>query len=224
LHQRTASMECKFRSVTALLRTSTYSNTLTEPDTIREMREEFVNGAQYGLELFRYRHWRCEARDRRGRRCKNYHPGHRFEHQFDPASGDADYEFGNKESTRPGHQCSWQPDRFKDELERQLHRLKSAEQARVTLTSVARRIGLLRVHSQRTCLACLSHSPTNMLPCQGVKHGICQTCLQQFSSRGQHESVLTIDRCPLGCAFDTGTWSIRVKPRAAGPRILALDG
>ncbi|KAF4460614.1 calcium-independent phospholipase A2 [Fusarium albosuccineum] len=39
-----------------------------------------------------------------------------------------------------------------------------------------------------------------------------------------HESLLTIDRCPLGCALRTGTWSIRVKPKAAGPRILTLDG
>lgn len=197
---------------------------LTGADTIRETRETFVNGAQFGLELFRNRHWRCEAVDRGGRRCKTRARGHRAEHQFDPYSGDAVYEYGNKASTKLGHQCSWNPDAFRDELEKQIHKLKNRDQAMDALASVARRIGLLRVHTQRTCMACLSNSPTNMLPCHGAKHGICQACLQRFARRGEHDAILKLHKCPLGCELETGEWNIRVKPRDAGPRILALDG
>ncbi|KAI5462890.1 hypothetical protein BGZ63DRAFT_402245 [Mariannaea sp. PMI_226] len=194
------------------------------PDIIQEARDNLVNEALRGLELFRNLHWRCEAQDRRRRRCKNYLPGHRSEHQFYLASGGERYEYGNRESMRRGHQCSWEPEHFKDDLWKQLSKLVNGEQSMNMLTRSAKRIGLLQVHSQRTCLMCLSHSPTNMLPCQGAKHGICQKCVHAFFHRGVHESVLTIDGCPLGCAFDTGTWSIRVKPQEAGPRILALDG
>ncbi|KAF5688686.1 calcium-independent phospholipase [Fusarium denticulatum] len=37
-------------------------------------------------------------------------------------------------------------------------------------------------------------------------------------------SILVIEHCPLGCALRTGTWSIRIKPEHAAPRVLSLDG
>ncbi|KAG7419804.1 Calcium-independent phospholipase A2-gamma [Fusarium oxysporum f. sp. rapae] len=37
-------------------------------------------------------------------------------------------------------------------------------------------------------------------------------------------SILVIEHCPLGCALRTGTWSIRIKPKHAAPRVLSLDG
>jgi hypothetical protein len=37
--------------------------------------------------------------------------------------------------------------------------------------------------------------------------------------------MIQVDRCPLGCALVTdSTWAVRVKPKAAAPRILCLDG
>ncbi|KAF4996592.1 hypothetical protein FDECE_12381 [Fusarium decemcellulare] len=182
-------------------------------ETRSKAKEALVNEAQYGLELFRLRHWRCEARDRSGkRRCKNYLPAHDQGHQFD------------SQKVLGVHKCSWKPQRFLEKLRREMGRLQSPAQAMEQLTSVARSIKLLEVQSQRTCLTCLSNCPTNMLPCRGIEHGICQACLERFSILGTGGSILRIDQCPLGCALKTGTWSVRIKPKAAGPRILALDG
>ncbi|KLP22787.1 calcium-independent phospholipase A2 [Fusarium fujikuroi] len=63
-----------------------------------------------------------------------------------------------------------------------------------------------------------------MLPCARFQHGICQTCLERFARQENGGSILVIEHCPLGCALRTGTWSIRIKPKNAAPRVLSLDG
>ncbi|PNP79394.1 hypothetical protein FNYG_07229 [Fusarium nygamai] len=55
-------------------------------------------------------------------------------------------------------------------------------------------------------------------------HGICQICLERFALQRNGGSILVIEHCPLGCALRTGTWSIRIKPKDAAPRVLSLDG
>ncbi|KAF7556928.1 hypothetical protein G7Z17_g1027 [Cylindrodendrum hubeiense] len=54
------------------------------PESIQKRKELLVEEARRGLECFRDRFWRCEAKDSTGqRRCKNYWEGHDKGHQFD---------------------------------------------------------------------------------------------------------------------------------------------
>ncbi|KAF5622001.1 calcium-independent phospholipase A2 [Fusarium sp. NRRL 52700] len=57
-----------------------------------------------------------------------------------------------------------------------------------------------------------------------LQHGVCQTCLERFALQRNGGSILVIEHCPLGCALRTGTWTIRIKPKDAAPRVLSLDG
>ncbi|MBE3046815.1 hypothetical protein IMZ48_30660 [Candidatus Bathyarchaeota archaeon] len=95
--------------------------------------------------------------------------------------------------------------------------------ARRKLADAAQAVGVSKVQSQRTCLACLSNCPTNTLPCRGVQHSICEPCIWRYM-RGHESSWAHLSQCPLGCELWTTPWKIRVKPKTAGSRVLALDG
>lgn len=122
------------------------------------------------------------------------------------------------------HVCRWDPDRFHELVWDELKRLKSKRAGMRRLAMLALETEIAEVSSQRTCLMCLSHCPTNMLPCRDRGHGICEDCLHRFADEVDYNPVLRLKRCPLGCAFTKRSWSIRVKPKTAGPRVLALDG
>ncbi|KAF7557012.1 hypothetical protein G7Z17_g1022 [Cylindrodendrum hubeiense] len=122
------------------------------------------------------------------------------------------------------HVCTWDMERFHDMLWEELRRSKNLDTAKRRLAALAKETEIIDVRSQRTCLTCLSHCPTNMLPCKDGNHGICRVCLHHFADLVDHTPILRLHRCPLGCAFTTGPWSIRVKPKTAGPRVLVLDG
>jgi hypothetical protein len=195
---------------------------LTKGDVRKATRDRLITEAQRGLQKFRWRHWRCEALDPQGRRrCQNYCNGHEKGHQF---KSDSTNRTVNNRGDKSSDRCSWHPDKFARRLREEIARSQRGGQAIKRLTSLARIIRLTELQSQRTCLTCLSNCPTNMLPCQRFQHGICQTCLERFARQTNGGSILVIGKCPLGCALKTGTWSIRIKPNAAGPRVLSLDG
>ncbi|KAF4964163.1 hypothetical protein FSARC_7892 [Fusarium sarcochroum] len=172
--------------------------------------DKLVSEAQSGLQKFRWRHWRCEALDVQGkRRCQNYFDGHDKGHQFKSRSGSAAKSLNNQGDIS-GDRCTWYPDEFARRLREEIARLQKNGQAMQTLTSLAREIRLTELQSQRTCFT--------------FEHGICQTCLERFARQTNGGSILVIEKCPLGCALETGTWSVRIKPKTAAPRVLALDG
>ncbi|KAM5380846.1 hypothetical protein ACJZ2D_003370 [Fusarium nematophilum] len=192
-----------------------------DQETLSNDQNDLVSRAKAGLQQFRMTEWRCEARDSRGRRCRNHAKSHQKGHQF-------------FEGTRPrgdgtlhrskGSIASWNPTNFAQELWAEMAQLNTREQALDRLVQLAEQLDLLKVKSQLTCLTCLSRCPTNMLPCEGGDHGICETCLRRIGRRSEERCTLEVQRCPLGCTLRTDTWSIRVKPERAGPRVLALDG
>lgn len=199
---------------------------LTSSETRKGKVEALFTEAHAGLQTFRWRYWRCEALDRRtGRRCRNYFRGHDKGHQFAKSDDELDELKGlNRRGHEPNHKCSWHPDRFVARLREEIARSQQDGQVMKRLTDLAKTIRLTELQSQRTCFSCLSNCPTNMLPCQRFQHGICQACLERFAGQKNGGSIFVVHNCPLGCALRTGTWSIRVKPKAAGPRVLALDG
>jgi len=96
---------------------------------------------------------------------------------------------------------------------------------RSRMIRLANQLDLSRLESQRTCLACLSNCPTNVLPCMQRQHAICEDCIRWHTGPSESTGcVVSITTCPLGCRFRVSPWNIRVKPKEAQSRILVLDG
>lgn len=152
--------------------------------------------------------------------------GHQFCSQDDSAIievQDGKYHHEKEFDSGPLHTRLWN----------EISKLSKLPQALIALEERAGTLGIRRIASQRTCFACLSNCPTNMLPCKDSKdsastpeqHAICEGCIRRFAKLSRNEgTIFTIDKCPLGCPLEHEKWEIRVKPQKARPRILALDG
>ncbi|KAI0973070.1 hypothetical protein F4678DRAFT_37931 [Xylaria arbuscula] len=169
------------------------------PDEAQKRKNDLVEEARRGLERFRARFWRCEAKDASGqRRCDNLSVG-KFESHYDP-------------------------DAFSEQLWGEVTKLRTRQEAINQLAPAAVSCSVASITSQRTCLACLSNTPTNMLPCLPKQHCICEDCIRRYSRENTGNVIIRITSCPLGCSLAKTPWTIRVKPPTAGARILSLDG
>lgn len=79
--------------------------------------------------------------------------------------------------------------------------------------------------SNKTCFSCLRAAPDHFLPC---RHGYCADCVKDFGQPSPHARyVYKMQQCVL-CGPFRGTsheeYEIRLDPRAAGVRLLTLDG
>lgn len=159
-------------------------------------------------------------------RCLNYWKSHDKGHQFSYYKFEDHFgRSGLFDTLEVGaYQSSWDPSEFNDLLWKEIRRLSSAREALIQLADTAQATGIAEITSQRTCLACMSKCPTNMLPCKHYQHGICEACIKRQNDSTEQENLVMIDQCPLGCALSVTPWKIRVKPPMAGPRILTLDG
>ena len=77
---------------------------------------------------------------------------------------------------------------------------------------------LSKVRSTYSCLGCLSY-PSTFLSCE---HGFCEECVEDTMSGKDLHRLVTVD-CPF-CHGSEQRFSPRFLPRAAGYRILSLDG
>lgn len=197
-------------------------------EQIQRSRETLVDEARRGLKRFREQFWRCEAKDSVGqRRCKNYLLGHDKGHQFEPSMylPPSRISVGSVDNMEVGpYESSYEPIAFKDSLWDEISKIHDRAHAMEKLAASATACGVTGVTTQRTCLSCLSNTPTNMLPCKPQEHGVCEDCIKRYNPATGEESLVKMSFCPLGCSFTYTPWSIRVKPRTAGARILALDG
>ena len=200
-------------------------------EEIQKQRDFLVDEARRGFEYFRDRYWRCETMNSSGQwRCKNYSEGHDKGHQFDfhgPILGPRMSNVSNssEDNLEVGlYMSSYDPDAYAESLWEEISTLRSRGHAMDRLASTALASGITQITGQRTCLACLSNTPTNMLPCIPRQHGICHDCIRRYSGARRHHSVIEIGECPLGCQLEKKPWTIRVKPKTAGARILVLDG
>ncbi|KAK0722843.1 hypothetical protein B0T26DRAFT_704224 [Lasiosphaeria miniovina] len=204
-----------------------------EPQHAQRRKEELEDETRRGLQWFRNRYWRCEAKDSFGRRCTNYLESHEKGHQFihkarsreSYSSGNSYDDWDDDDSLEIGrYRDSYDADIFFEQLWSEMSRLKNQEDIHGRLASAARDCGVSKISGQRTCLSCLSKCPTNMLPCYPLQHGICENCIERSSQLEPGDSIAHIRACPLGCRFTVSPWTIRIKPRFAGARILSLDG
>ncbi|KAI0808727.1 hypothetical protein GGR55DRAFT_689696 [Xylaria sp. FL0064] len=187
-------------------------------------KNDLVEEARRGLERFRARYWRCEAKDSSGqRRCKNYWEGHVKGHQFDDVSRGTHQSSAENLAVGAFH-SSYDPEAFSERLWAEVTKLRSQRDAMDQLAPAAVSCSVASITGQRTCLSCLSNTPTNMLPCLPKQHCVCEDCIRGYSRQHGGSSTISITSCPLGCSLTKTPWTIRVKPPTAGARILALDG
>lgn len=178
--------------------------------------------SRQALERFRETSWRCEKISGQDR-CRNFWDGHEKGHQFSRQESD----------TSPRHpslivgafQCTWDPEGLIQTLWAQVCQQEEGE-PEVTFPDAAKRSGVRNVRSNRTCFTCLLQCPVYILPCEYVQHTICSDCAVKFNySHGRSHASLCLTHCPLGCRFKGDRpWHSRIKPPAAGARILSLDG
>lgn len=166
--------------------------------------------------------WRCEKKSGQ-QRCLNYWDGHEKGHQFSRRgkglpSLDPSLLVGE-------FHCTWEPEKLIKKLYAEICRQENGEIG-TTFPSAARRSGVLNVRSNRTCFTCLSQCPVYILPCEHIKHTICEQCVVRFNyDVRRSQATLCLKHCPLGCRFRGETpWHHRMKPSTAGVRILSLDG
>lgn len=83
----------------------------------------------------------------------------------------------------------------------------------------------LRAKSNKTCFACLQAAPDHFLPCG---HGFCNDCVKDFGKTSEYARYqYVLDTCVLCGPYKKDKYAkhtIRLDPRAAGVRILTLDG
>ena len=170
------------------------------------------------LDQFSMTHCRCEKMSY-GMRCVNYRSLHIKGHQFN-LRGAARVRNGAFKSAFPEA-----IDALCEELSGHLTALcttKNELSWRRNMCDISRMCGIDKVVSNRTCLTCLSRTPTNRLPCN---HVICDGCIHDLrTSIPLDDHAVVISRCPLGCRWNVESWTIRRKPAEAGVRILSLDG
>lgn len=186
------------------------------------MIESYLRDCSQALERFRETSWRCEMRSDQTR-CCNYWAGHEKGHQFlRPGQTNSK---PNPALLVGGFLCTWEPERVIKSLYAEICRQEGREIA-TTFPNAAKSSGVRCVRSNRTCFTCLSECPVYILPCKDVQHTICTRCATRFNHDiGRSQATLCLQRCPLGCSFKEGRpWHSRIKPPAAGVRILSLDG
>jgi hypothetical protein len=78
--------------------------------------------------------------------------------------------------------------------------------------------------SNITCFFCLSNPPQQTLACG---HSLCESCLRRFGTSNRKQGTITLSACDLcqrTSEHEVELWTFRLKPDAAGVRILSLDG
>jgi len=185
-----------------------------------------VDEARLAIQQFREKFWRCEAQNQESHlRCRNYWESHEKCHQF---SIGVDASSHSQVLADGGHLCSYDGEMYFNRLWEEViavvsRTLDGDSVSKRELAEAAQAIGINQIQSHRTCLACLSNCPTNMLPCKDIQHAICEQCLRRYTGRYE-SSWAHLRECPLGCQLLISPWKIRVKPETAGSRVLALDG
>lgn len=79
------------------------------------------------------------------------------------------------------------------------------------------------LHSHTACFCCLLSVPQHDLPCG---HTLCTECAKMYGESDSRGMALRLQRCPFctGRPEQDEPWTIQLKPKSAGARILTLDG
>jgi hypothetical protein len=82
----------------------------------------------------------------------------------------------------------------------------------------------LRMKSNKTCFTCLQSVPDHVMPCG---HVYCEECVKEIGRAStDYESTIVVSDCALCQETFRGGYTqlVRIRPRCAGVKVLALDG
>lgn len=185
------------------------------------------------LEIFCNHHWPCSFRNRRGR-CVNTQSGHIKGHQNADARVIAVGEYRSAFNYKDYSQ-NWRRVLRKHlaEIHQKVQeRTVSSQGDEKTLASIVHlelinnfysALGSAEIFkSHSACFGCLRGYPEHPLPCG---HVLCALCVESYSET-QSSGQILLPNCPLHQSNTRwlDPWKIRLKPRLAGVRVLALDG
>ncbi|KAK7557627.1 hypothetical protein IWX91DRAFT_110775 [Phyllosticta citricarpa] len=198
---------------------------------------QYIEQLDSALETFCNIHWPCEYVAASGARCVNVRSGHSKGHQTGDGRVLAAGDYVSQFSFHTYHQ------QFKSQVYFVLTELwetldgekKHGNDEKEAAAQIHQRQILAHFYrrcaqkdagcnfiSHTACFCCLFEMPEHSLPCG---HIICTSCVKTYGIvSGKNE--LTIQACPLCSNHIQPSWShkIALKPKAAGVRILSLDG
>jgi len=184
------------------------------------------------------KHWRCEEKDRHGKRCANSQNGHTKGHQDDKGKVFRAGEYWATSELDSMHQIEiycqtiitylqW----IFSDWEKKLPTIVGFKEAkRAALNLHLRQVSMLysqgganisrELTSHTTCSCCLISSPLHPLFCG---HVICQECLESFAKKKANDFQLS--KCPLHDDYKwMPPWKTSFNHPTTGLRILCLDG
>lgn len=190
------------------------------------------------------KHWRCEKRDRKGRRCANVATGHSKGHQLENGKVFAVGEFISAYIENASREKESFINTISSELDRLLKEFSTGQGISIVaqyhqnhvLSQYVRYwdwkgntdheddkdIAPLTAHT--TCFSCLSGTPIHALTCG---HIICERCAENYSTVSSSGFWREIRVCPLCSNMKSpwnAPWKYKIRPKHTGPRILSLDG
>lgn len=210
------------------------------PGTAEQIFPKYLDHLDAALENFCDQHWPCEFR-KGNKRCVNVKSGHGSKgHQTKDGLVIADGKYESSIKFSEAHR------EFRENVFYHLWELLTELQLRVSqgdqqeqaaadihrervLRNFFRKVAcgdtVAEAYSSHTaCFCCLFEAPVHALPCG---HIICETCARIYGrSQAGSPTEIEMSWCPIdGTRFGPGsTWKLYTKPKAAGVRILTLDG
>ena len=209
----------------------------------KEIFPQYLEHLDAALENFCESHWPCEyIEPSSGLRCVNVRSGHGDKgHQNASAKIFADGKYEARQTFESLQQAFANNTFFR--LEELLHRLRqkqrsstkndeiqdAAEIHRDDVMAYFYRHVMIegkpgRYTSHTVCFCCLLRPPEHALPCG---HVLCTQCVMIYGRlKPGNRSAIEINHCPMESQTIQipQSWSIHLKPDAAGVRILTLDG
>lgn len=197
------------------------------------------------LEEVYEKHWRCEERDKKDRRCANVSTGHSKGHQLEDGKVFAVGDFWSVYMKNEKKEKENFVGTISSELDRLLNKFSTGQG--ISAVALYHRNNVLNKYfgywnwkgkskdqsedrgpltAHTTCFSCLSGTPVHALYCG---HILCDQCVENYSEEVSPSTTLwrEIKICPLCSNIDTPwdiPWKYQVRPSCAGLRILSLDG
>jgi patatin-like phospholipase/acyl hydrolase len=209
-----------------------------KPGAADQVFPQYLEHIDAALENFCVQHWPCEfVLPGTNTRCVNVFSGHGKDHQSKDGKIIA---AGNFESS---FEYARYLNEFRDSVYNHLWHLQEDLKAKLSyrkedasqIAATIHRDKVVQVFYRRVsngasvldefdshtvCLCCLFEAPEHPLPCG---HVLCTPCVKLYGfSHGPNE--IEMYNCPLEGNTVRHSWTIRLKPKSAGVRILTLDG
>jgi hypothetical protein len=198
---------------------------------------QYLNHLDAALMAFCARHWPCEFVAGDGSKCVNVQSGHGSKgHQNKSGKVLAVGDYVSRFSFEGNHEDfqSAVYVHLEGLLELLRQRIQSGDSQDAASARIHRDVAMARFYSHSTgdqasafrshnvCFSCLCEPPQHALPCG---HVLCTSCVKSYG-RANNKTLVELDECPMEAHGSSRhfPYTVYLKPKMAGVRVLALDG